>query len=220
MASTTTRTPRARSRPSRPSASTSSWIARAAATRFRKIDDQADVDRIVRALVVAGLEHAVELARLAMEDTGFGVFEDKVVKNYIATEFLHDYLKDKRSVGVIEEDAARASPTSRADRRRARADPDHEPDLDGAVQGDRRRQDAQRDDLPPVGARCALRATRRRTAAGGRRGRRHAAGDAAGDPRPTLDVSQYLFHHPGVDFIWTTGGPKASPPRTRRRSHA
>ena len=62
--------------------------ARAAATRFRKIDDQADVDRIVRALVVAGLEHAVELARLAMEDTGFGAFEDKVVKNYIATEFL------------------------------------------------------------------------------------------------------------------------------------
>ena len=34
--------------------------------------------------MVAGLEHAVELARLAMEDTGFGVFEDKVVKNYIA----------------------------------------------------------------------------------------------------------------------------------------
>jgi acetaldehyde dehydrogenase / alcohol dehydrogenase len=43
------------------------------------------------------------------------------------------------------------------------------------------------------------------------------AGEAAGlppnaiqvIPDPTLDVSQYLFHHPGVDFIWTTGGPKA-----------
>jgi acetaldehyde dehydrogenase/alcohol dehydrogenase len=43
------------------------------------------------------------------------------------------------------------------------------------------------------------------------------AGEAAGLPKhalqvipdPTLDVSQYLFHHPGVDFIWTTGGPKA-----------
>ena len=82
--------------------------ARVAADAFRAIDDQVRVDRIVRALVVAGLEHAVELARLAMEDTGFGVFEDKVVKNYIATEFLADYLKDKRSVGVIEEDDARA----------------------------------------------------------------------------------------------------------------
>ena len=42
-----------------------------------------------------------------MEETGFGVFEDKVVKNYIATEFLYDYLKDKRSVGVIDEDPER-----------------------------------------------------------------------------------------------------------------
>jgi acetaldehyde dehydrogenase / alcohol dehydrogenase len=47
---------------------------RAAADSFRQIDDQAAVDRIVWALVVAGLEHAVELARLAMEETGFGVF--------------------------------------------------------------------------------------------------------------------------------------------------
>ena len=43
------------------------------------------------------------------------------------------------------------------------------------------------------------------------------AGEAAGlppdalqvVPDPTLDASQYLFHHPGVDLIWTTGGPKA-----------
>ena len=58
-------------------------------------------------MVVAGLRNAVELAQLAMEETGFGVFEDKVVKNYIATEFLYDYLKDKRSVGVIDEDPER-----------------------------------------------------------------------------------------------------------------
>ena len=58
-------------------------------------------------MVVAGLRNAVELAELAMEETGFGVFEDKVVKNYIATEFLYDYLKDKRSVGVIDEDPER-----------------------------------------------------------------------------------------------------------------
>ena len=116
---------------------------------------------------------------------GFGVFEDKVVKNYIATEFLHDYLKDKRSVGVIEEDPARAIHYV--------AEPigvvlaltaDHQPDLDRAVQGDRRRQDAQRDDLPPVGARGALRPATRRAAPGGRRGRRHAARHAPGRPRP------------------------------------
>ena len=89
-------------------------------------------------------------------------FEDKVVKNYVATEFLYDYLKDKRSVGVIDEDPERAHPVRRrADRRRAGAAADHQPDLDGAVQVDRGREDAQRDDLPALGARRALRASAR-----------------------------------------------------------
>jgi acetaldehyde dehydrogenase / alcohol dehydrogenase len=181
-----------------------------AADRFRAIDDQAHVDRIVRALVVAGLQHAVELARLAMEDTGFGVFEDKVVKNYIATEFLHDYLKDKLSVGVIEEDAARAvsyvaepigvvlaltpitNPTSTV--------------LFKAIVAAKTRN-AMIFRPSARAARCAQRCVEIL----------QAAGEAAGMPPdtlqvipdPTLDVSQYLFHHPGVDFIWTTGGPKA-----------
>ena len=43
-----------------------------------------------------------------MEETGFGVLEDKVVKNYIATEFLYDYLKDKRSAEAIEKDRERS----------------------------------------------------------------------------------------------------------------
>src|SRR3954470_23355841 len=184
--------------------------ARLAADHFRVIDDQAQVDRIVHALVVAGLEHAVELARLAMEDTGFGVFEDKVVKNYIATEFLHDYLKDKRSVGVIEEDAARAvsyvaepigvvlaltpitNPTSTV--------------LFKAIVAAKTRN-AMLFRPSARAARCAQRAVEIL----------QAAGEAAGMPPdtlqvipdPRLDVSQYLFHHPGVDFIWTTGGPKA-----------
>ena len=81
--------------------------AREASTALRALDQEA-VDRIVWAMTVAGLEHAVELAELAMEETHFGVLEDKVLKNYIATEFLYDYLKDKKSVGVIDEDRERA----------------------------------------------------------------------------------------------------------------
>ena len=77
--------------------------ARKASLALRELDQEA-VDRIVWAMTVAGLEHAVELAELAMEETHFGVLEDKVIKNYIATEFLYDYLKDKKSVGVIDED--------------------------------------------------------------------------------------------------------------------
>ena len=80
--------------------------ARHAAEAFRRLD-QTEVDRIVWQMVVAGLHAAVELAQLAIDETGFGVFEDKVVKNYVATEFLYDYLKDKKTVGVVREDPER-----------------------------------------------------------------------------------------------------------------
>src|ERR1700758_1158170 len=81
--------------------------ARGASAALRELDQEA-VARIVWAMTVAGLENAVELAELAMKETRFGVLEDKVLKNYIATEFLYDYLKDKKSVGVIDEDRERA----------------------------------------------------------------------------------------------------------------
>lgn len=183
--------------------------AQAAAQAFRQLG-QEEVDRIVRAMVVAGLEHAVDLAALAIEETGFGVFEDKVVKNYIATEFLYDYLRGKRSVGVIDADPERAieyvaepigvvlallpitNPTSTV--------------LFKAIVGAKTRNAMV---LRPSARaiRCATRAIELM----------QEAGEAAGMPPhalqvvpdPTLDVSQYLFHHPGVDFIWTTGGPKA-----------
>ena len=76
--------------------------ARTAAAVFTQFT-QEDVDHIVKAIVLAGLEQAQHLARLAVEDTGIGVMEDKVLKNMVATEFVYDYIKDKRTVGVIRE---------------------------------------------------------------------------------------------------------------------
>src|ERR1700757_2021753 len=64
---------------------------------------QEDVDRIVKPMVLAGLEQGAYLARLAIEETRLGVMEDKVIKNMVATEFTYDYVKDKRTVGVIRE---------------------------------------------------------------------------------------------------------------------
>ncbi len=180
-----------------------------AAAEFRKLDQNA-VDQIVWAMVVAGLEAATELAELAMEETGFGVLEDKVVKNYIATEFLYDYLKDKRSVGVIEEDAERniqyvaepigvvlallpiTNPTSTA--------------LFKSIVGAKTRN-AMIFRPSARAARCAVRAVEILQQAGEQAGLPANALQVI--PDPTLDVSQYLFHHPGVDLIWTTGGPKA-----------
>src|SRR5271165_1777530 len=64
---------------------------------------QEDVDRIVKPMVLAGLEQAQYLARLAVEETKLGLLEDKALKNMVATEFVYNYVKDKRTVGVIRE---------------------------------------------------------------------------------------------------------------------
>ena len=76
--------------------------ARTAAAVFTQCQ-QEDVDRIVRAMVLAGQEQAQHLARLAIEETKLGVLEDKVIKNMVATEFVYNYVKDKRTVGTIRE---------------------------------------------------------------------------------------------------------------------
>jgi acetaldehyde dehydrogenase/alcohol dehydrogenase len=76
--------------------------ARAAAAVFHQFT-QEDVDRIVKPMVLAGLEQAQYLARLAVEETKIGVMEDKAIKNMVATEFVYDYVKDKKTVGVIRE---------------------------------------------------------------------------------------------------------------------
>ncbi len=78
---------------------TQARIAAAVFTQFT----QEDVDRIVKAMVLTGLEQAQHLARLAVEETRLGVMEDKVIKNMVASEFVYNYVKDKRTVGVIRE---------------------------------------------------------------------------------------------------------------------
>ncbi|MGI9102691.1 MAG: bifunctional acetaldehyde-CoA/alcohol dehydrogenase [Terriglobales bacterium] len=76
--------------------------ARAAAAVFTQYT-QEDVDRIVKPMVLAGLSQAQHLARLAIEETRLGVVEDKAIKNMVATEFVFNYVKDKRTVGTIRE---------------------------------------------------------------------------------------------------------------------
>lgn len=76
--------------------------ARTAAAVFTQYT-QEDVDRIVKPMVLAGLAQAQHLARLAVEETRLGVMEDKAIKNMVATEFVYNYVKDKRTVGPIRE---------------------------------------------------------------------------------------------------------------------
>ncbi|MGG1876800.1 bifunctional acetaldehyde-CoA/alcohol dehydrogenase [Paenibacillus cisolokensis] len=65
--------------------------------------DQEQVDRIVQAMAMAGLEQHMQLAKMAVEETGRGVYEDKIIKNLFATEYIHNSIKYDKTVGVIED---------------------------------------------------------------------------------------------------------------------
>ena len=65
--------------------------------------DQEAVDKIVAAMAKAGLEKHIELAKMAVEETNRGVFEDKVTKNIFATEYIYNSIKYTKTVGVIED---------------------------------------------------------------------------------------------------------------------
>lgn len=65
--------------------------------------DQAKVDNIVRQAALAGVDQHMELARMAVEDTGRGVYEDKIIKNLFATEYIYHDIKYLKTVGPIKE---------------------------------------------------------------------------------------------------------------------
>ncbi|HIT85843.1 MAG TPA: bifunctional acetaldehyde-CoA/alcohol dehydrogenase [Candidatus Ornithomonoglobus intestinigallinarum] len=69
---------------------------------FMSLDQEA-IDRIVEAMTLAGLDKHMELAKFAVEETGRGVYEDKITKNMFATEYIYHSIKKEKTVGVIEE---------------------------------------------------------------------------------------------------------------------
>ncbi|MCK5566363.1 MAG: aldehyde dehydrogenase family protein, partial [Actinomycetia bacterium] len=68
---------------------------------------QNKVDRIVETMVEAGVKASQRLAKLAVEETGYGVIEDKVSKNIFAVKNVYDSIKDLKTVGVISRDDER-----------------------------------------------------------------------------------------------------------------
>jgi len=75
-----------------------------AAGHLRHID-QAATDRIVEAVFEAGFRGRVRLARMACEETGLGIWRDKVIKNVVATLLVYEDIRELPTVGVISEDA-------------------------------------------------------------------------------------------------------------------
>ena len=77
--------------------------AKKASEEYLKLDQQT-VDNITKAMSMAGLEHHMELAKMAVEETGRGIYEDKITKNMFATEYVYHSIKYEKTVGIIRED--------------------------------------------------------------------------------------------------------------------
>lgn len=65
--------------------------------------NQEQIDAIVKAMTLAGLDKHMELAKMAVEETGRGVYEDKITKNMFATEYVYHSIKNEKTVGIIAE---------------------------------------------------------------------------------------------------------------------
>lgn len=67
---------------------------------------QEKVDAIFRACAIAANRARIPLAKLAVDETGMGIVEDKVIKNHYASEYIYNKYKDEKTCGIIEEDAS------------------------------------------------------------------------------------------------------------------
>ena len=67
---------------------------------------QEQVDKIFKAAAIAANKERIPLAKMAVEETGMGIVEDKVIKNHYAAEYIYNKYKDEKTCGVIEEDKA------------------------------------------------------------------------------------------------------------------
>lgn len=179
-----------------------------AALAVMKGFDQEKVDHIVHRMAIAGLDHHMELAKLAVEETGRGVYEDKAIKNMFATEEIWHSIKDDKTVGVIAEDKQKAvvsiaepigviagvtpvtNPTSTVMFKAEIAIKTRNPIIfsfhPGAQQSSSRALEVLRDEAVKAGL---------------------PAGALQFIPVPSIEACQALMHHPGVATILATGGP-------------
>ena len=76
--------------------------AKVASREYMKLD-QETINQIIKKMSMAGLENHMKLAKMAVEETGRGIYEDKITKNMFATEYIYHSIKYDKTVGVIDE---------------------------------------------------------------------------------------------------------------------
>ena len=65
---------------------------------------QEQVDKIFKAVAIAANKERIPLAKMAVNETGMGIVEDKVIKNHYAAEYIYNAYKNTRTCGIVEED--------------------------------------------------------------------------------------------------------------------
>ena len=76
--------------------------AKIASQEYMKLD-QETVNNITKKMAMAGLENHMKLAKMAVEETKRGIYEDKITKNMFASEYVYHSIKYDKTVGVINE---------------------------------------------------------------------------------------------------------------------
>ncbi|MGB4256826.1 MAG: bifunctional acetaldehyde-CoA/alcohol dehydrogenase [Phycisphaerae bacterium] len=184
-------------------------IARAQAAQRKYAEfSQEQVDEVFRKAAIAANAARIELAKLAVEETGMGLVEDKVIKNHFAAEYIFHKYRDERTCGVIEDDRSSGirkiaepigliaavipttNPTSTAIFKALLALKTR----NGIIFAPH-----------PRAKRCTVRAAQIL----------REAAEAAGAPEgligwienPTVELSGQLMRHPAIGLILATGGP-------------
>ncbi len=169
---------------------------------------QEEVDEIVHAMALAGMDQHTRLAKLAVEDTGRGVYEDKIIKNIFSTEYIWHSIKYEKTVGVVDENDMEGyieiaepvgvvcgvtpvtNPTSTTMFKALICQKTRNPIIFG---------------FHPSAQRCSVEAAKVV----------YEAALKAGAPKnciqwiefPSVEATNLLMNHPGVSMILATGGP-------------
>ncbi len=180
----------------------------AAGEKFLALN-QEQVDKIVKAMALAGLEKHMYLAKLAVEETKKGVFEDKVTKNIFATEYIYHSIKYKKTVGIISENHEEnfyevAEPLGPIAAIIPVTNPTSTTMFKALICAKTRNPIIF--SFHPHAQKCSVEAARIL----------YEAGLEAGAPedfitwieKPSIEATQALMHHPGVALILATGGAK------------
>ncbi|MBQ9014582.1 MAG: acetaldehyde dehydrogenase (acetylating) [Firmicutes bacterium] len=166
------------------------------------------IDKILVNMVRVAEEHAVELAQMAVEETGFGKVADKTYKNHLASTLLYQSMKDMKTSGIIEEDPVNgilkiAEPVGLVMGIVPSTNPTSTAIFKSMIAVKAR--NAIIFSPHPSAAKCTLRAAQLMADAAVQAGA--PANTIACVSMPTMQATDELMHHKNVKVIIATGGP-------------